>query len=159
VVTPQRTQKKMTDATSATHEKPIEKDDEDDEEDNQANPETRVGMGGHDLPLSSLSLQQLNQLRQQLSAECQGLSRNVQQLQDSSARFQTSSDTLGMIEKECKLAEDITGAAGGQKKMLVPLSQSVYIDGFVAKPNEVLFSLFLFVGAPDGSRDFQLEGF
>ncbi len=69
-------------------------------------------------------MQQLSQLSQQLQVEIQGLNRSLQGLQDASSRFGQSSECLEQIQEHVK-----DNASGEKQKMLVPLSQSVYVDG------------------------------
>jgi len=94
-----------------------------------------VGVGDSEIPLQSLNLQQLQQLAQQLQVETQGLNRSLQGLTDGSSRFSQSAECLEQLGKH------IADSDGSKQKMLVPLSQSVYIDGYIAKPDKVLVDI------------------
>ena len=83
-----------------------------------------VGLGDQEIPLNSLNVQQLSQLSQQLQVEIQGLNRSLQGLQDGSMRFGQSNECLEQLQEHVK-----DNASGEKQKMLVPLSQSVYVDG------------------------------
>lgn len=89
-----------------------------------------MGLGDQEIPLSSLNLQQLQQLAQQLQVEMQGLNRSLQGLQDGSMRFGASAECLEQIQSHA-------AECGSEKMpMLVPLSQSVYVDGEYLVPSK-----------------------
>lgn len=113
-------------APGGCREKMSEDRDEDvsHEEENVA----QVGIeGGQQIPMTSLTPQQLVQLKQQLTVELQQLSNNMGTLSDAASRFQTSAECVEM------LAKNPVGS-----KVLVPVSSSVYMDGVVTRPNDLL---------------------
>mmetsp|Transcript_18659 Transcript_18659/g.46586 ORF Transcript_18659/g.46586 Transcript_18659/m.46586 type:complete len:217 (-) Transcript_18659:217-867(-) len=106
---------------------------------------TTVGVQGQEIPLSSLSPQQLQQLHQQLKVEIQQLAQTMQSFHVAADRFRSSADCLEHLsdraEAEGKTAagaDEAEAKANKKQKILVPLSNSVYMDGYVSKPNEVL---------------------
>lgn len=92
---------------------------------------TKVGVEGQEIPLQSLTPQQLSQLGQQIQVEIKALTQNLQQLSIAGDRFRASSECVQLLTKH-------NAREGGRKKLLVPLSQAVFIDGYCAKPHEVL---------------------
>jgi len=87
----------------------------------------KIGIEGKEIPLTSLSPQQLVQLRQQLTVEINQLSQNLSNLNDAAARFQGSEECVSLAAK----SEEKT-------PMLVPLCGSVYVDGYTTKQNDLL---------------------
>ena len=109
--------------------------------------DAKVAIGDQQLPLQNLNTQQLQQLSQQLNVETEALNRNLKNLQDAAERFQSSSDCVKGLEDHCENGSGVdagqsTTASGRDQRfrMLVPLSGSVYVDGFVSKTmaNKVL---------------------
>ena len=91
----------------------------------------KIGIEGQEIPLKSLTPQQLQQLGQQLRVEINQLSSSVHGMQVAGDRFRGSAECLNLLKKHCDRTP------GEKKKMLVPLSNSVYVDGFISKPDEV----------------------
>jgi hypothetical protein len=79
-----------------------DKKDIEDEEDAIDTRGATVGLGDQEIPLSSLNVQQLSQLSQQLQVEVQGLNRSLQGLQDGSMRFGQSSECLEQLQEHIK---------------------------------------------------------
>ena len=102
---------------------------EDEQQSSGAN--MKIGIEGQEIPLKSLTPQQLQQLGQQLRVEVNQLSSSVQGMQVAGDRFRGSAECLNLLKKHCERTP------GEKQKMLVPLSNSVYVDGFISKPDEV----------------------
>ena len=94
---------------------------------------TKIGVEGQELPLKSLTPQQLQQLGQQLRIEINQFMSTLQSMSVAGDRFRGSADCVNLLKKHCERTPT------EKKKMLVPLSQSVYVDGFITKPDEVGF--------------------
>ncbi|CAD7943443.1 unnamed protein product [Amoebophrya sp. A25] len=119
--------------SSSSEAEPVARTDEETTgEEGKEGEETKIGIGGQEIPLQSLNPQQLQQLAQQLKVELSQMGNNMKQFQIAGDRFRGSAECLGMLQKQ----------AGGQpantKKLLVPLNNAVYMDGFVSKPDQVL---------------------
>ena len=112
-----------------------EEDGSDSDEEN-GNTNTKIGIQGAEIPLQSLNYDQLSQLRQQLGVEINALKTNLSQLQHAGDRFRSSAECLSLFGKTA--AEGDVGANKLGSAMLVPLSQSVFIDGYVAASDRVL---------------------
>uniref|UniRef100_A0A0G4FQQ8 Prefoldin subunit 5 n=1 Tax=Chromera velia CCMP2878 TaxID=1169474 RepID=A0A0G4FQQ8_9ALVE len=92
------------------------------------------GQGGEEtsepIPLSSLSLNQLFQLKQSVESEIQTLNQNIQALKLAQNKFRNS-------------AEALVSMASGQpdNEILIPLSSSLYVKGQVADVTEVMVDI------------------
>merc|ERR1719487_2399451 len=83
--------------------------------------------GGEKINLYALSLEQLNQLKQSIEEELQGLQGAIQQLQTSRNKLTNSKEALSRLSK----TEEGT-------PMLVPLTSSLYVPGETAPLDTVL---------------------
>lgn len=87
-------------------------------------------MAGNELDISTLSLDQLNNLKQSHENELNQLSARHGDLKQAEGRFRQSSDALSAIKKEDE-----------GKKMLVPLTQSLYVPGVLIDTDKLLVEL------------------
>ena len=85
------------------------------------------GGGKEGINLFALSLEQLNQLKQSIEEELQGLNGAIQQLQVSRNKLTTSKDALTRLS---------TTAEG--TPMLVPITSSLYVPGETTQLDTVL---------------------
>ena len=83
--------------------------------------------GKEGINLFALSLDQLNQLKQSIEEELQGLNGAIQQLQVSRNKLTTSKEALG------RLSDTPEGTA-----MLVPITSSLYVPGETTQLDNVL---------------------
>lgn len=104
-----------------------------DEEVEEESANTKIGIQGQEIPLNSLNPEQLQQLHQQLKVEIQQLAQTMKSFNVAADRFSSSAECLDMLSKHCEKEGD----AGKKKKILVPLNNSVYMDGYVSKPDQV----------------------
>jgi len=96
-------------------------DDEDDKPNDDAGDEPQQ------VPIQNLSVQQLNMFKQQLEGEIQELTENYNNMKSASIRFGHSKESLEMLTPENE-----------GREIMVPLSNSVYIDGKIAQVNRAL---------------------
>merc|ERR550514_412335 len=83
--------------------------------------------GKEGINLFALSLEQLNQLKQSIEEELQGLQGAIQQLQVSRNKLTTSKESLGKLESTPE-----------GTSMLVPITSSLYVPGETAKLDTIL---------------------
>lgn len=107
--------------------------DENGEEVEEEERPTSIGIEGNEIPLQSLSPQQLAQLTQQLKVETQALANSIKQFQVAGDRLRASQECVEVLGKHSEGVE--------RKGMLVPLSSSVYVDGIVDKPDKILVDI------------------
>jgi prefoldin alpha subunit len=86
------------------------------------------GGGERSINLATLSLEQLNQLKNQYQEDVQGLTANYASLRDALARFQESKSAVAALG----------GDAGNGRDILVPLTQSLYVPGKIVDGNKLL---------------------
>jgi len=79
------------------------------------------------IPLQNASLQQLNQVKQQLEQEIGGMGRNREALKDAENRFSSSVECLKYLTPEVE----------GQP-MMVPLTSSLYVDGKMGNTHSLI---------------------
>ena len=87
-------------------------------------------MAGNEVDISTLNLDQLNNLKMQHEQELNQLSMRHGELKQAEGRFRQSHDALGAISK---------GNEGNQ--MLVPLTQSLYVPGILCDTDKLLVEL------------------
>ncbi|KAG5192951.1 Prefoldin subunit-domain-containing protein [Tribonema minus] len=87
-------------------------------------------VGQREVDLSSLSLEQLNQLKTQHQEEVQTLTANYAALRDGLARYQ-----------EAKSAVEAMGRKAEGREILVPLTQSLYVPGKVIEGDKFLVDI------------------
>jgi prefoldin alpha subunit len=80
--------------------------------------------------LDEMSLDQLQQIRQQEDGRRQGLTQRYAQLRAAAARIHASRQSV----------QEIQGASAG-KEVLVPLTDSVFVPGKLREPNRLLVEL------------------
>ena len=85
------------------------------------------GGAGEGINLFALSLEQLNQLKQSIEEELQGLNGAIQQLQVSRNKLTTSKEALA------RLQDTPVGTP-----MLVPITSSLYVPGDTAELDSIL---------------------
>ena len=83
--------------------------------------------GGTGMNLFALSLEQLNQLKQSIEEELQGLQGAIQQLQTSRNKLTASKEALGRLQKTPE-----------GTPMLVPITSSLYVPGETTNLDNVL---------------------
>ena len=86
-----------------------------------------MNTGAQELDISSLSFEQLNQVKTQLEKESQALTQQFQSLKVAEQRLLDSKATVGQLS---------TGSTG--KQILVPLTSSLYIPGTIQDANKLL---------------------
>ena len=82
------------------------------------------------IDLDSMSLEELNQLKQQEESRLQALMGRFQQLRAAAARLSASISAVS----------EITPATEG-KEVMVPLTESVYVPGKIREPNRLLVDI------------------
>jgi prefoldin alpha subunit len=80
--------------------------------------------------LDSMSLEELNQLKQQEESRLQALMGRFQQLRAAAVRLSASVTAVS----------EITPASEG-KEVMVPLTESVYVPGLIREPNKLLVEI------------------
>ncbi|CAD7944195.1 unnamed protein product [Amoebophrya sp. A120] len=120
----------MSDTKPEASSSAVERENEETEQENEE--ETKIGIGGQEIPLQSLNFEQLKQLAQQLQVEINQMNTTIKSFNVASERFRSSAESLAHLRSHSE-KEQAT-----QKRVLVPLNNSVYMDGFVSKPDEVL---------------------
>mmetsp|Transcript_7592 Transcript_7592/g.9930 ORF Transcript_7592/g.9930 Transcript_7592/m.9930 type:complete len:167 (-) Transcript_7592:50-550(-) len=86
--------------------------------------------GANSIQLDDMSLDQLQQLRQQEESRLQGLTQRYAQLRAAAARISASSRAVDELEK-----------APDDAQVLVPLTESLYVPGKVKPRNKLLVEL------------------
>lgn len=87
-------------------------------------------MAGNEMDISTLSLDQLNNLKTQHEQELNSLSARHGDLKQAEGRFRQSKDALNAISKDDE-----------GKRMLVPLTQSLYVPGKLCDTDKLLVEL------------------
>jgi prefoldin alpha subunit len=80
--------------------------------------------------LDTMSLEELNQLKQQEEGRLQALMSRFQQLRAASARLSASQTAVS----------ELSPASEG-KEVMVPLTESVYVPGLIREPNKLLVEM------------------
>ena len=80
--------------------------------------------------LDAMSLEQLNQLKQQEESRLQALMARFQQLRSAAARLNASNMAVS----------ELSPASEG-KEVMVPLTDSVYVPGLIREPNKMLVEI------------------
>ncbi|OHF04344.1 prefoldin [Colletotrichum orchidophilum] len=87
-----------------------------------------AGQGSESINLETLDTQQLSQVKKQLEEELEHLTNSFAQLHSAQARF-----------KEClRCVKARPGAGDGDKSVLVPLTNSLYVPGELSDPKHVI---------------------
>ena len=87
-------------------------------------------MASNEMDISTLSLDQLNQLKSQHEQELNQLRERHSSLKQAEGRFRQSKDALAAISKDDE-----------GRRMLVPLTQSLYVPGELGDPDHLLVEL------------------
>ena len=87
-------------------------------------------MASNEMDISTLSLDQLNQLKSQHEQELNQLRERHSSLKQAEGRFRQSKDALAAISKDDE-----------GRRMLVPLTQSLYVPGELGDPDQLLVEL------------------
>merc|ERR1712091_571030 len=87
-------------------------------------------MASNEMDISTLSLDQLNQLKSQHEQELNQLHARHSGLKQAEGRFRQSKDALAAISKDDQ-----------GRRMLVPLTQSLYVPGELGDPDQLLVEL------------------
>eukprot|EP00539_Tryblionella_compressa_P001851 CAMPEP_0178737826 /NCGR_PEP_ID=MMETSP0744-20121128/3184_1 /TAXON_ID=913974 /ORGANISM="Nitzschia punctata, Strain CCMP561" /LENGTH=169 /DNA_ID=CAMNT_0020390399 /DNA_START=38 /DNA_END=547 /DNA_ORIENTATION=+ len=91
-------------------------------------------MSGDNINLDSLSLEELNQVKQQEEGRLQALTSRYAQLRAAAARLNASQNAIS------ELVSSPTESSEG-KEVMVPLTESVYVPGKLREPNKLLVDL------------------
>eukprot|EP00980_Cylindrotheca_fusiformis_P017138 scaffold5276_cov134-Cylindrotheca_fusiformis.AAC.5 len=86
--------------------------------------------GGSAINLDQMSLEELNQMRQQEESRLQALSGRYAQLRAAAARLNASQTAVS----------ELSPASEG-KEVMVPLTESVYVPGKIRDPNKLLVEI------------------
>ena len=86
--------------------------------------------GGSAINLDQMSLEELNQVRQQEESRLQALSSRYAQLRAAAARLNASQSAVS----------ELSPASEG-KEVMVPLTESVYVPGKIRDPNKLLVEI------------------
>lgn len=86
--------------------------------------------GGGTINLDTMSLEQLNQLKQQQEAQLQAYTQRYGQLRAAAARLHASDQAV------CEM-----GPASRDKQVMVPLTSSLYVPGKIKDPTKLLVEL------------------
>jgi prefoldin, archaeal alpha subunit/eukaryotic subunit 5 len=93
---------------------------------------TRSAESSRQLDLDAMSLEQLNQLKQSEESRLAVLTNHYATLRASSSRFSTAQKAL----------EEMTLAQGkGNKDIMIPLTESLYVPGKIKDPSKVMVEL------------------
>ncbi|KAK1638990.1 prefoldin [Colletotrichum phormii] len=87
-----------------------------------------AAQGSESINLETLDTQQLSQVKKQLEEELEHLTNSFTQLHSAQSRF-----------REClRCVKARPGAGDGDKSVLVPLTNSLYVRGELSDPNHVI---------------------
>ena len=89
-----------------------------------------ANQGGNSIQLDSLSLEELNQLKQQEEGRMQALTNHFAQLRQAAVKLQSS-----------RRAVQELGPATEGKEVMVPLTESVYVPAKIKDHNKLLIEL------------------
>lgn len=95
-----------------------------------ANTTSNSNNNASEIQLDSMSLEQLNQLKQQEEGRLQALMSHYSSLRQAAAKLQASQQAVHEL-----------GPATDGKDVMVPLTESVYVPGRVKDPNKLLVDL------------------
>lgn len=98
--------------------------------------------GVSSVDLDSMSLEQLNGAKQQEEQRLQALTQRYAQLRSAAARLNASQ----------RAVNELTPSDEG-KEVMVPLTESVYVPGYVREPNKLLVELGTGYFAEKSSKD------
>merc|ERR1711918_81247 len=90
----------------------------------------KMAEGVEGVNLASLDIQQLQQLKKQLEGECEEFSNSITSLKYAQARYEESNEALAAIIPE-----------NAGKKMLVPLTNSLYCAGSLGSTETVMVDI------------------
>lgn len=85
---------------------------------------------GQTIDLDSMSLEELNQAKQQEEQRLQALSSRFAQLRSAAARLSASQRAVSELTPSCE-----------GKQVMVPLTESVYVPGKIHDPNKLMVEL------------------
>ncbi|CCJ29686.1 unnamed protein product [Pneumocystis jirovecii] len=89
-------------------------------------------MNQKEVNLTSLSIQQLDEIRKQIELELNHLTSSFTKLKQAQFKFQECKNAIYLLSKE----------EGENKEMLVPLTSSLYVSGIlVSKPEKVMVDI------------------
>lgn len=98
---------------------------------------------GNTIQLDSMSLEELNQLKQQEESRLQSLTNRYAQLRQAAARIGASH----------RAVSDLSSPASEGKEVMVPLTESVYVPGKIRDPTKLLVELGTGYFAEKSSKD------
>jgi|UPI000581B561 prefoldin alpha subunit len=98
--------------------------------------------GGRTIQLDSMSLEELNRLKQQEEERLQALTSRYAALRQAAARIGMSQRAVSDLKK-----------ASESNHVMVPLTESVYVPGLVKEPNKLLVELGTGFYVEKGSKD------
>ncbi|ELR22828.1 prefoldin, alpha subunit [Acanthamoeba castellanii str. Neff] len=88
------------------------------------------GQQGQPIPITSLSLEQLSNLKQQFEEEAQTLAASLQKLKTAGQRFLDSKDSLAALTPETN-----------GREVLAPLTSSLYVKGKLTNVEAVMIDI------------------
>lgn len=97
---------------------------------------------GTTIDLDSMSLEELNQAKQQEEQRLQALTSRYAQLRSAAARLNASQRAVNELTPSCE-----------GKELMVPLTESVYVPGKIREPNKLLVELGTGFFAEKSSKD------
>lgn len=110
--------------------------------------------GGNAVNIDTMSLDQLNSVKQQQESRLEQLTAQFHQLRAVSARLSTAKSSLSSIP--------VNGPDGEGREIMIPLTESLYAPGKIVEPNKVLVELgagfFVEKSAKDALKVLERKG-